>query len=480
MGITTFLRMNQAFLFINILIVPILAALTYLSILSPGLLAASVVLVNILPKVEDLKRRWETSEHRDEVKKRTEKFNQELRTFEERFQDDILETGKYGTENLINYTESVIDAEEKTYLPLLYIYLIEESDFELENHEITTLQKNLQTTLNGFSLIHPTDEDVRLAWGAFQLLCDGDEPYDLNPPNEEFLETDCFQKKFVHGYIHKEQVISKLTSQHEELSEYRNTLSQLYDSGKLSKFGIQQALIELEEELSYVLTDKTHYFVLMNELQQDTEIKDDIIESVESDGNDVYTGSLNLSGGMYSLLLCVCEESWGTSEFYERFLKEPYERYPDDGFLTVHRAKFEGESVFRKRYENTDPSPNVLRGIQSKNLLTTGEKAATVNLREKLIESHLSTDELLSVLPLNLFLPDLPSDKKEILVENNEEIKRKFDIDQLTDWAYPNSNPEEIGGYLNREYFPEDSEDEWIENAEKIIDEAKSVEEALS
>lgn len=310
MGISTFIKRNDTFLFFNILLVPLLAALIYWSILSPGLLALLVVLVNVLPKVEDIRRRWKTAEHRDQVKERTAEFNQELKSFEGRFRDDFILTDDYGTENLINYAESVVGANERAYLTLLYIYLIEESDFDLENHERTTLQNKLQTSLNRFSLVHPTDDDIRLAWGAFQLLCDGSEPYNLNPPDQEFLETDCFQEKFVHGYIHKEQVISKLTSQSEELSEYRNTLSQLYDSGELSKFGIQQALIELEAELSYVLTDKTHYFVLMNELQRDTEIKEDIIESIESEGDEVYTGSLNLSGGMYSLLLCVCDESW--------------------------------------------------------------------------------------------------------------------------------------------------------------------------
>ena len=480
MGVTTFLRRNHSFLFLNVLIVPILAALTYFSILSPGMLAVSVVLVNTLPKVEELKRRWETSEHRDKVKERTQWFNQELESFEALFQDDILETEEYGTENLVNYAESAIDSTEQIYLPLLYIYLSEKSNFELENHERTTLQKKLQTSLKGVSLVHPTEDDIRLAWGAHQLLCEASEPYTIDPPDKEFMETDCFEERFVHGFLHKEQVISELTSRHEELADYRHTLSQLYDSGKLSKFGIQQALLELEEELSYVLTDKTHYFILINEIMNDTEIIDDIEEAVVSEGDDVYTGSLMLNGGMTSMVLCVCDVSWETEEFYEQFVKEPFESYHADGVLSVHRAKFEGGSIFKQRYEETEPSGNILRGIESRNLLTTGEVAATMNLKEKLIESYLSTDELLSVLPLNLFLPDLPSEKKERLIENNEEIKQKFGIQQLTDWANPNYPAEEIGRHLHQQYFPQDTEEKWIENTEKIVSEAKNVSKALS
>jgi len=49
----------------------------------------------------------------------------------------------------------------------------------------------------------------------------------------------------------------------------------------------------------------------------------------------------------------------------------------------------------------------------------------------------------------------------------------------LTDWANPNYTAEEIGRYLHREYFPEDSEEEWIENTENIIEEAGRVNAAL-
>ncbi|WP_139172743.1 hypothetical protein [Halopelagius longus] len=483
MGLVTFLKHNYVYLILDIVLVPILASLTYLSILSPALLAVLVVLVNILPKYRDLIDRWQSAKNRDQLRERTKEFNQSLRSFEAKFEQDFLELEELGSENLINYAESVIQLEEETeediYLALLYIYLEEESDFSLENHERTSLTQKLQSSLQRFSLVRPTEDDVRLAWGAYQLLCGEPEPYDIEPHNEEFMDTTCFETRFIHEYLHKEQIISLLTSERKEEAEYRNTLAQLYDAGKLSQFGIQQALIELEEELNYVLTDKTHYFILINEIQNDTEIIDDIKQAVLAEGESVYTGSMMLNAGMTSLTLCVCDENWETEEFYDNFVKEPFEKHQADGVLSIHRAKFEGGSIFKQRYEKSEPSGNILRGIESRGLLTTGEVAATLNLREKLIESHLSTDELLSVLPLNLFLPNLPSDQKEVLIENNEGIKTVFEIDRLTDWANPNYTAEEIGRHLHREYFPDDSEQEWIENTEKIIKEAKKVEAAL-
>ncbi|OLZ42006.1 hypothetical protein A6E15_13910 [Natrinema saccharevitans] len=481
MGVSTFLKQNYVSLFLNIVLVPILSVLTYLSILSPGMLAILVVLANILPKYDTLVQQWQAAENRDQLRERTTEFNQILESFETKFEDEIFELKALGSENLINYAESVaIEEEEDIYLPLLYIYLEEESDFRLESHERTSLSQKLQMSLDRFSLVRPTNDDIRLAWGAYQLLCGKPEPYDLAPPDEEFMESECFKDRFIHEYIHKETIISKLTSEREEEAEYRSTLSQLYDGGKLSKYGIQQALIELEEDLNYVLTDKTHYFILINEMQHDTKIIEDIKEAVLANGDDVYTGSMMVNAGMTSLTLCVCDENWGTNEFYERFVKEPFEQYQEDGVLSLHRAKFEGGSIFKQRYEESEPSERILRGIEARGLLTTGEVAATLNLKEKLIESHLSTDELLSVLPLNLFLPDLPSTKKETLIEENEVIKRKFGIDQLTDWAHPNYTAEEIGQYLHRAYFPEDSEEEWVENAEKIIEEAKQIDVALT
>lgn len=480
MGFDTFVKQNYVYLGLNVLLVPVLATLTYLRVLPVWLLAVSVVLVNILPKYEDLAQRWQDSENRDLLRERTAEFNEVLESFEEKFVDDFFELKELGSENLINYAESIgIEKDQKIYLPLLYIYLQEESDFSLENHELTSLEQKLQDRLRRFSLVSPSDTDVNLAWGAYQLLCDQAEPYDFDPEDESFMETDCFSQNFIHEYLHKQSIISQLTSQHEEEAEYRNTLAQLYDSGKLSKFGIQQALVEIEEELNYVLTDKTHYFILINDSMKDTELIDDIKDGVLAEGEDVYKGSIMFDGGMSSLTLCICDESWETEEFYNKFVKDSFENHQADGVLSIHRAKFEGGSIFKQRYVDSEPSQRILKGIETRGLLTTGEIAATLNLREKLIESYLSTDELLSVLPLNLFLPDLPSEKKETLMENNEKIKAKYDINQLTDWAYPSYTAEEIGQFLHQHYFQDDSEEEWIENTEQIIEKAKQIDAAL-
>ena len=118
--------------------------------------------------------------------------------------------------------------------------------------------------------------------------------------------------------------------------------------------------------------------------------------------------------------------------------------------------------------------------MQNTSIFVTGEQTSIVSLQEELIESHLTTDELLSVLPLNLFLPDLPSEKKKTLVEHNEEIKEKFEVSNLTDWAFTNYTPEEIGSYLQQNYFPNDSETEWIENAKMIVEKSENISESLS
>jgi hypothetical protein len=218
----------------------------------------------------------------------------------------------------------------------------------------------------------------------------------------------------------------------------------------------------------------------MNEIQKETEIKDDIEEAVSADERPLYAGSLNVGGAMYSLLLCVSDDDLSTEQFYDRYVRDAYERTNRDGWLSIHRAKFEGNPVFEKRYAQSKPNASVKRGMSSRNILTTGEQAFTVNLREEFIEASLTTDELLSVLPLNLFLPDLESEKKEILMENNEDIKEQFEIRHLTDWANSNYTIEEIGKYLQQEYFPEDDPEFWNQNAEKIVEEASDVQDALS
>lgn len=481
MTVKTFLHENVLFVTIHFTLIPLLAVLTYFSYLPPLALAIGVIALNVLPHYDGLQQRWKTAKHRSRIQKRTANLNAELAAYDEYFQHDLFVLSDYAGDNLVEYIEDSLSPNQRNHLVPLLIYLLEECEFAFENHERTTLKETLRNELHGFSLVDPSTENLQQAWIVYQLLCTHEtSSLTMSLPDAEFIQSECFRERFVRPYLQKEKVIAELTSKQKELAEYRMTLSKLYEDGKLNKFGLQQVLADIEVDSAMVLTDQTYFFILINELQHDSSIKEDITDAVEMDGHIIYKGLLGVSGGMYSLLLVVCDEQLSSPEFYAEYIEAAYSVVESDGWLSIHRAKFEGERVFKKKYRTKEPSVNARKGMKTTNVFISGEQSSTVGLQEELIESYLTTDELLSVLPLNLYLPDLPSEKKERLIQNNESIKERFGISHLTDWAHSNHTPEEIGRYLQEAYFPEDSADEWIQHAEQIVIQAGEVSEALS
>lgn len=483
MKILKFIDRNWKYVAIYIVVVPIFALLTYIEAIPPIVLPFLILIVPILGEFDRIKNKWEAFEKRNKIEKRTNEFNKVWFKFEKLFEEDFLEIKDVGEkENLIEYAKTVIPPEKDVYLKIFYFYLKEMAPFDLNNFEKTILGNEITFAVQDFSLRDPTESNLKFAWGIYRILCsDIERKIDLNNfGTVEFLGDECFKKKFISKYVKKEEIISKLTSERKKLEDYRRTLSRLLESGKLDKYGIHKVIEGVNEEIEKVLADRTHYFILINELQHNSDIKKRISDSLSRDGQLVYSGSLSLGNSRYSLLLGVSEDDLKTKEFYERYIKESYESIDTEGWLSVHKAKFEGESIFKKRYIAKDPSKGALSAISFKNVLTTGEKAIKISLKEKLIETYLTTDELLSVLPLNLFLPDLDSRKKNILIENNENIKSRFGISKLTDWAYTPHTTKEIAEFLRDKYFPSDSIDLWEENVNKIVKEAKKIKDAIT
>lgn len=481
MAIRMFVSQNLIFILIYLIIIPALALLTFFEILPVAGLAAAVIVLALLENFGELANRWETAKHRSRVRRRTKQLNSELQEAQEVLEEDFLDLNEYGGDNLAEYVENAISPDHREYLSPLLVYLLETSSFDFESKEQRTLEEILRRDLHGYSLAEPSDNDVFRSWLIYQILCKDDVTSITDDPSDtDFMDTDCFRNRFVRKYVHKTEVIQELKTEQNELEEYRSTLAKLYENGRLNEFGLHQLVTDIDEYTSLALTDQTHYLILSNEIQYDESFKEIITDAVERDGHEIYSGSLNVSGGLYSLSLAVCDDDYSTREFFTKYVEPALNQTENDGWLSVHRSIMDGESIFREQYNTKEPSKNAKQGMKSRNVLITGERSTTINLKQELIESYLTTDELLSVLPLNLFLPDLPSEKKEKLVEHNDEIKEKFGVTQLTDWAHPNHTPDEIGRFLQQNYFPTDSEQDWVNNAEAIIERAKEVSEALS
>lgn len=480
MAVGKFIWRNKLWILIYLIAIPALSLLTRLDQVPSQYLLASIPLLAILGQYDTVKGKVENFNKNRRIERRQKKFDKTLRKFESRFEDSFLNFEEAEpSENMIDYCDDVFAEEHKQYLHIFYVYLAEEADFGLNHFERNSLDDSIISFCRSFDLRNPKDETIQTAWGIYSVLCSTSTEISLDDASAEVLDNNCLDERFIRKYVEKERLISELTSERQEIRDYKQTLSKLYRNGELNEFGVKQILSGFENEIKTTRTDKTHFLILMNQLQHDSEIQSKIEDSVKDDGGSTYSIHLRISNSYYSSFLAVVDGDEDISEFYETHVEPYYEETEADGWLSVHKAKFEG-SILERRYNETQPSDNAKQAIARTNIFAEGQEVVKLNLEDKLIESYLSTDELLTVLPLNLFLPDLSSEKRETLIQHNEDIKEEFNISKLTEWANPNYPESEIAEYLQSTYFQEDSQEEWEGNVHMIVQRANEINQALN
>lgn len=481
MAIGKFIWRNRWWVLVYLIAIPALTLLTRLNRVPSQLLLATIPLLAIFGQYNTIQEKFGTFKKNRRIERRQKKFNKILRKFESRFEDSFLNfKGAEPSENLIDYCDDVFTEEYEQYLHVFYVYLAEEAEFDLNHFERNSLDDSIISFCRDFDLRNPTNETIQTAWGIYSVLCTSSTEISFDDASPDVFDYECLDERFIRKYVEKEKLITELTSERQEIRNYKQTLSKLYRNGELNEFGVKQMLSDFEDEIKTTRTDKTHFLILMQQLQyDDSDIRSQIKESVKSDGDSTYNVGFDISNSYYSSFLAVVGGDEDISEFYQAHVEPYYEETEDDGWLSVHKAKFEG-SILERRYEETQPSDNAKQAIARTNILAEGQEVVKLSLEDRLIESYLSTDELLTVLPLNLFLPDLSSKKRETLIQHNEEIKKKFNISELTDWANPSHPPSEIANHLQSTYFPEDSPQEWEQNVQTIMRGASEVNQALN
>lgn len=473
---------DRPFVFtVFVVISPILTLAGFIVDPTGAIIAALILILGLASNYPDLKTEYDKAKKQIHLEQRTETFKEKISRFEQRFKSNFVdfENGEF-RKNIIDYSWDVF--EDEKYRTIFLIYLRDGNKEGMDYYEYSKFVHEISRLQDFFNLENPDPEDLEIAWGVHEVLCTDHHQISLSGyPDSEFLQNSCLQHKFIEKYLKKNQAMTRLTEERDALAEYRETLATLYEDGRLDKWGIKNVLGDLDEHITTVVTDKTHFFILMNILQD--EVGGEIVNTLQAEGIEVHDAYMNIDNngnqGMFSVLIAISEDDMNSPEFYSKYIESIVDNADKEGYLSIHRAEFRGDTIVRDKFRQLSPDANVQKAVDARNVLTSGEEILTISLKDKLIESYLTTNQLLSVLPLNLFLRDLESEKKKRLVEYNEEIKNFAGVETLTDWANPPKTEEEIAEYLTDNIFQNDSVDYWIENITRIQSEAQEVRDAI-
>jgi hypothetical protein len=277
----------------------------------------------------------------------------------------------------------------------------------------------------------------------------------------------------------------KLKLEKRQSEEFRRTLSILIRDGKLS---VKQLENELKDRIGAELQKKAisskAFLVLSNIFQRIPEV-----ENVLNRFPHVKYSFPNPSRLPDNIKYISTRIIFPSSTFQDakEFLQNeirpliPDERI-NDGFIAI--IPIEGTELYSIPENSDDITKSHLKdGFESVTAYKTGVSFDMTELYLETMQDDINVDEVLANIPFNIFVPNLSEKIKNFLISKYEELKSKFNITRLSDWA--NINIDDLKVFLVELDIKRDkqrlhTDEKWEKVAKKIIEQAIKHRDALN
>lgn len=253
--------------------------------------------------------------------------------------------------------------------------------------------------------------------------------------------------------------------------ELRRTLSKLLFRGKLRALAVKRKALEKIRKKLEERGATSNAFVLFSNKFQELKSFNKALEKFPQLVIGRKTPINFPQSAKYLHMRILYPEQYYKSpqEFLEKeILPAIPESKKFEGFVAVMPLEMTEVASYPSSDEAAHQSDLVRSSFESLNYLQTGFPWSAMDIVIESLKSDIGISELLSIIPFNVFVPDLAEEAKDCIIEYYEEIQEKFDVKTLFDWADVNyqSLGRELhslpcGGVLK--------EVEWLEAAEKIV-----------
>jgi len=148
------------------------------------------------------------------------------------------------------------------------------------------------------------------------------------------------------------------------------------------------------------------------------------------------------------------------------------------GFVAVLPIETTEIYLFPEYISNIE-SDHMRHSFQSVNYFKTGVAFDLFEILLEYMKSEIELSEILSIIPFNVFVPELNQETKNFIIDNYKRIQDSFGIKSLVDWS--NINPSNLAKVIialgGSRILPEE---EWNDICIKICEEAKKHAKAIS
>lgn len=277
----------------------------------------------------------------------------------------------------------------------------------------------------------------------------------------------------------------RLKLERDQSEEFRRTLSILIRDGKLNVKQLEQSLKErISSELQKRAVKSKAFLVLSQKFQNIPEVQRalDRFPHVKYS----YPKASRLPDNIEYVSTRIIYPSsafQNAQDFLESEIK-PFitEDKINDGFIAI--IPIEGTELYSIPENSDDIKKNHLKeGFEAVAAYKTGVAIDMTELYMESLKDEINVDEVLSNIPINIFVPNLSDSRKNFIINNYDNLKGKFNVQRLLDWANINAN--DLKDYLieldsNRHKQRLYKDENWGEVAVKIIEQAVKHRDAMN
>lgn len=294
-------------------------------------------------------------------------------------------------------------------------------------------------------------------------------------------KTDQLTKRYSKTY----NLSLKLKLEKDQSEEFRRTLAILIRDGKLNVKQIEKDLKDrISNELQKKAVKSKAFLVLSNKFQNIPEVKNALSRFPHVKYSYPNPSRLPDNIKYVSTRIIYPSSSFqNAKDFLENEIKPliPEDKL-NDGFIAI--IPIEGTELYSIPENVDDIEKSHLRdGFEAISAYKTG---ISINMTELYMESfkdEINIDEILSNIPFNIFVPGLSEKIKNFIIANYEQLKVKFNISRLADWAGINHQDLtkffiELDENIGKKRLYKD--ENWSEVSSKILEQASKHQKAMN
>ncbi|MFI5218806.1 MAG: hypothetical protein ACHQNT_04895, partial [Bacteroidia bacterium] len=308
--------------------------------------------------------------------------------------------------------------------------------YEMDNTSDIIVKANykevISTVIEQYNLLE-LDDEAKLVLRYYNNYFSNkklDEPIANLDYNNE-LKT--FTKKY-NGIIN---IALSFKLEKEQIEEFRRTLAILLSQGKLNVKLLDENIKKKIDSALKKKTNQTKAFLLLaNKFHKIPEIETVLKKYPSITFSYKYPNKLPESIKYLHTRIIYPPQNYLSAEDFlnDEIIPLIPEKEKSNGFISI--IPIEGTEIYSFP-ENADEikSESMRSGFESISAIKTGRSLNLADIYVESMHEEIQIENLLSIIPFNIFVPGLPKNTKSFLIENYENLKQHFNIEKLSDWA---------------------------------------------